>query len=92
MLLISGCDTVFIQIDAHPLIDTQHLHHQAPDRQKRVKIGDFCIKNSCIHVELCLYLQLFYSLMMILRSDFGPSIMYQIQILLTPSALLLVLE
>ena len=30
--------SVFIQIDAHALIDTHPLHHQAPDRQKRLKL------------------------------------------------------
>ena len=33
--------TVFIQIDAYALNDTHSLHHQAPDRQKWVKLMIF---------------------------------------------------
>ena len=36
--------TVFIQIDAHALIDAQPLHHQAPGGQKWVKLMIFVSK------------------------------------------------
>ena len=62
---------IFIQIDAHVLIDIHPLHHQGHDRHKWMKLMIFV---SNMHR------------LMILRSDFDPIIMYQLQVLPTLSA------
>ena len=76
---------VFIQIDVHALMDVHALHHQAIGIQKWV----IRIKNAWIYDHVPLYLQLLWSLMIYLKSDFEPIIMYQLHVLLTPRGLLL---
>ena len=76
--------TVSIQIDAHALIDAHPLHHRAPGTQQGVKLLIF-IKNALINDQQSLYLKLFYSLMMHLRSNLDRIILYQPHVLLMPS-------
>ena len=79
--------TVFIQIDAHALTDARP-HHKFLAHTNGWN-WFFFIKNAWIDDEQSLYLQLFCSLMMYLRSAFEPIILYQPHVLLTLSGRLI---
>ena len=82
--------TKFIQIDAHALIDANSVIIKLlayKNRWNWWSLYQKCIPY--VYDELSRYLQLFCSPAMILTSDFEPIIMFQFQVLLTLSALLL---
>ena len=78
--------TLFIQIDAHVLIDAHSLHTQAVGTQKWVKLMISVSKMLGSVINWALYFKLFS--LMYLWSDFKPINIYQFHVMHLSSALL----